>query len=220
MMKRLAIKMILIVGLFLITSCEKKESGLPIDGDGNEYDTIAIGSQVWLAENLKTTKYNNGITIPLVTDNSQWASMSSAAFCWYNNQPEKFKTPYGALYNGWAANVGYICPVGYHVSTKDDWDTLISFLGGEDVAGGKLKEIGNNHWQNNSFATNETGFSAIGAGTRDHTNGNFNAFMSTGCWWVTNSGFNYAEITAIFSNVHLGGLTSKAGFSIRCVKNK
>ena len=81
---------ILILWILYLTSCEKKGSGLPVDGDGNEYDTVVIGTQTWLTENLKTTRYNNGISIPLVTDNTQWTKMTSAAFCWYNNQPKKF----------------------------------------------------------------------------------------------------------------------------------
>jgi uncharacterized protein (TIGR02145 family) len=79
-----------------------------------------------VAENLKTTKYNNGVDIPLVTHNTIWASMTSAAFCWYDNSPE-VKVNYGALYNWWAVNVSFLCPVGYHVPTEDDWKSLIEY---------------------------------------------------------------------------------------------
>ena len=101
--------------------CEK-ESKLPVDGDGNVYDTVRIGTQTWLAEDLKTTKYNNGVSIPLVTDNTQWASMSSAAFCWYENNPA-YKENYGALYNWYVFNTGKRFPTGWHVPTDAEWDT-------------------------------------------------------------------------------------------------
>ena len=90
----------LVVSVILFTAGCEKENGLPVDGDGNRYDTVVIGTQVWLKENLKTTRYNNGVQIPLVTDNDKWASMTSAAYCWYDNNPEKYKENYGALYNG------------------------------------------------------------------------------------------------------------------------
>ena len=206
--------------LVLSVNCKKEESGLPRDGDGNTYDTVEIGNQTWLRQNLRTTKYLNGVSVPLVTDYTEWTSMNSPGFCWYNNQPEELKEEYGALYNGWAANVSYLCPDGYHVPTKDDWDVLISHLGGENVAGGKLKMTGNTYWQDNSFATNESGFSAVGGGVRDHNSGSFNSIRNRGVWWVRASGYNYLEIVSMDGNVHLGGLTSKAGFSVRCLKNK
>ena len=130
----------LLISSLLLVSCEK-ESCLPTDGDGNEYDTIVIGSQVWLAEDLKTTKYNNGVSIPLVTDNTQWSSMSSAAFCWYDNIAND-KGNYGALYNQWAVNVTFLCPAGYHVPDDEEWNILINHLGGEELAGAKLKVTG------------------------------------------------------------------------------
>ena len=123
------------ISSLLLAGCEK-HSGLPVDGDGNEYDTVVIGTQVWLAEDLKTTKYNNGISIPLVTDNTQWASLSSAAFCWYDNN-KNYKENYGALYNQWAVNVNFLCPLGYHVPDDEEWNTLIDYLGGEEIAGAK-----------------------------------------------------------------------------------
>lgn len=212
--------------IFLMIGCEKdKNKGLPIDGDGNVYDTVVIGTQTWLAENLKTTKYNNGISIPLVTDNSEWITKTSAAFCWYNNQPEKFKNDYGALYNWWAVQVSTLCPVGYHVPTSEEWTALIDYLGGENVAGGKLKLTGDIFWKNNSFATNESGFSAAGGGVREHNQGTFNSIRARGLWWISspqyndNSGF-LIEINAIWSTATIGSLSKKSGFSVRCIMDK
>ena len=120
----------LIIGSSFILSCEKKEnSGLPKDGDGNEYDTVVIGTQVWLTENLKTTKYINGDPIPLITENTTWTTFERGAYCWYNNDPD-YKDTYGALYNWYAAKLSkFLCPLGYHVPTMDEWTTLANYDG-------------------------------------------------------------------------------------------
>jgi uncharacterized protein (TIGR02145 family) len=214
-----------LISMILLISCEKdNKKGLPIDGDGNVYDTIVIGTQTWLTENLKTTKYNNGVSIHLVTDNTQWTSMTSAAFCWYNNKPDLYKDDYGALYNWWAVKVSFLCPVGYHVPTNEEWTTLIDYLGGENVAGGKLKITGNLFWENNSFATNESGFSAVGGGVRTHYDGTFISIRRNGSWWTTSPGVNNdsGQRVDIYSNMngaYVMGLSKKSGFSVRCVKN-
>ncbi len=154
----------------LISRIEALEaiSGLT-DTDGNVYITVKIGSQIWMAENLKTTKYNDGIDIPLVTDNTTWGSLSAPAYCWPNNN-EGFRATYGAIYNAYTVQTGKLCPSGWHVPTDPDWTKLTDYLGGEGVAGGKLKEVGNVHWRNpNTGATNETGFTAIPGILRDYT---------------------------------------------------
>lgn len=203
--------------ILVSTGCSKEESELPTDGDGNTYDTIVIGTQTWLKQNLKTTKYLNGVSIPLVTDNLEWTTMNSAGYCWYNNQPEKYKDRYGALYNNWTANVTYLCPAGYHVPTKEDWQVLLDYLGGENEAGGKMKMTGNTYWSNNSFATNESGFSAVGGGIRDHNTGASISIMSYGRWWGTDC---FIDIASMSSTAYIGSISAKAGYSIRCVKNK
>ena len=117
------------------------------DIDGNTYKTIQIGTQTWMAENLKTTKYNDNSIIPLFTKYSDWHTMHNPGFGWYNNDSSAFKD-YGALYNYYTVMTGKLCPAGWHVSTDADWATLTNFLGGEDIAGGKLKEIDTLHWKN------------------------------------------------------------------------
>jgi uncharacterized protein (TIGR02145 family) len=218
---------LLLLVLITFISCEKDNSkGLPIDGDGNVYDTVVIGTQTWLAENLKTTKYNNGISIPLVTDNSEWITKTSAAFCWYNNQPEIYKDDYGALYNWWAVQVSALCPIGYHVPTTEEWTTLIDYLGGENVAGGKLKLTGDIFWKNNSFATNESGFSAAGGGVRTHYDGTYVSIRDNGSWGSTSPGINNENGERLILYSHTGeamisgGVNKKAGISVRCLKNK
>jgi uncharacterized protein (TIGR02145 family) len=222
-MKELLKATILILGLGLITACEKKQSGLPIDGDGNEYDTVTIGTQVWLAENLKTTKYNNGVSIPCVTDNTQWTSSTSAAFCWYGNN-SIVKDNYGALYNWWAANVSLLCPVGYHVPTKEEWNTLIDYLGGEEIAGDKLKVTGSQFWESGgNHSTNESGFSAMPGGRRMHTDGTFDSMRGYGYWWTSSPGiYDSGARVSMFCSLgyaRIGSISKKAGYSVRCIKD-
>jgi len=212
----------LLLSASVFHGCEK-ESKLPVDGDGNVYDTVRIGTQTWLAEDLKTTKYNNGVSIPLVTDDTQWASMSSAAFCWYGNNPD-LKENYGALYNWYAARVSFLCPLGYRVPTNEDWITLIDYLGGEEIAGDKLKATGSQFWHSGSYATNESGFTAMPGGERNSNDGTFNGIRSGGRWWSTYSWSydNYAYLLRIdykYSSANIAVWFKKAGFSVRCVKD-
>ena len=99
-------------------------AGSVTDIENNNYKTVKIGTQWWMAENLKTTKYNDGTSIPYVTDNWEWYNLTTPAYCWKNNDPEANKNIYGAMYNWYAVNTGKLCPAGWHVSTKPDWETL------------------------------------------------------------------------------------------------
>jgi uncharacterized protein (TIGR02145 family) len=147
-----------------------KSSGSKIDNnntvkdiDGNIYHTVTIGTQVWMVEDLRTTHYNDGTPIPHITDTKEWENLKSGAYCWncWLNNAESDKTVYGALYN-WYATTDKLCPVGWHVSTDEDWEILIDYCGGWEIAGGKLKEAGTAHWESpNIGATNEFGFTAI-----------------------------------------------------------
>jgi uncharacterized protein (TIGR02145 family) len=215
--------LIIIISSLLLTRCEK-DSGLPVDGDGNEYDTVVIGTQTWLAENLKTTKYNNGVSIPLVTDNNQWISTTTAAFCWYGNNSTN-KEDYGALYNWWAVKVSFLCPVGYHVPTKEEWSTLIDYLGGEEIAGGKLKATGIQYWSPPNYqATNESGFTAMPGGMRKPDDGTYYRIRSRGHWWSSSpwayEDYGYRlEIDYSVSDAILTVWFRKSGFSVRCLKD-
>jgi uncharacterized protein (TIGR02145 family) len=145
----------------------KFTAGLTVtDPDGNIYRTVTIGTQTWMAENLKTTKLNDGTPIPNVTDNNVWMNYGAPACCWYNNNVT-VKDTYGALYNWYAVNTGKLCPAGWHVPTDAEWTALIDYLGGESIAGEKLKETGITHWHYpNSGITNESGFTAVPGGYR------------------------------------------------------
>ncbi len=158
-------------------------AGTITDVEGNIYNMVTIGTQIWMKESLIATKYNDGTSIPLVTVNSAWVNIETPAYCWYDNDASTNKDGYGALYNWYAVNNEKICPTGWHVPNDSEWTTLIDFLGGVDIAGGKLKESGFLHWLNPNFgATNEVGFTAVASGLRDH-NGDFVSLKTYGNYW-------------------------------------
>jgi uncharacterized protein (TIGR02145 family) len=122
------------------------------DIDGNVYNTVIIGTQVWMTENLKTTKYNDNTKIPNVIDNTPWCTLPTPAYCWYKNDEASNKHSYGALYNWFTVNTGKLCPTGWHVPSEVEWTTLTDCLGGESIASGKIKRRRDNsldksqHW--------------------------------------------------------------------------
>jgi uncharacterized protein (TIGR02145 family) len=156
---------LIIMELAFLNKCEKDDE--ITDKDDNTYTAVTIGTQVWIIENLKTTKYNDGTTIPNITDNEVWANLTTPGYCWYDNDASTFKAIYGALYNWYAVNTGKLCPLGWHIPTRDDYTTLMLFLDTDGTwdnndAGGKLKETGTIHWLSpNIGATNESGFTAL-----------------------------------------------------------
>ena len=200
------------------------------DIDGNGYKTVTIGKQVWMAENLKTTKYNDGKTIPLVTDEKSWEVLTTPAYCWYNNDATANKNKYGALYNWYTVNTKKLCPNGWHVPTDAEWTILTTYLGGESVAGGKLKETGTSHWESpNTGATNKSGFTALPGGFRNHdgTFGDFGSyvliFRSNGCWWSSTeqSDFSayYRRLYNTLISVYRSPSDKHFGYSVRCLKD-
>lgn len=193
------------------------------DIEGNTYNTIKIGNQTWMDRNLKTTRYNDGTPIPLINDSTNWASLSSPGYCWYNNEMSSFKSLYGALYNGYSVSTGKLCPMGWHVPNDSEWTVLITYLGGETVAGEKLKEKGLDFWVSpNTGANNESGFTALPGGLR-YYDGIFHDFGFSGYWWTSTE---YSESRAFFrymdyeySNVFRFNNLKKIGFSVRCIKD-
>ena len=192
------------------------------DIDGNTYKTVTIGTQTWMAENLKVTKYNDGIAIPNVTDNTAWRELTTGALCDYDNTPSNSET-YGKLYNWHAVNTGKLCPTGWHVPSDAEWTELTDYLGGSSVAGGKLKETGTTHWASpNTGATNETGFTALPGGYRN-LNGSFYNIGYYGSWWsATEYGATYAwfrYLSNYNSNVSRDYFDKEVGLSVRCVRD-
>jgi uncharacterized protein (TIGR02145 family) len=111
-----------------------------VDIDNNIYNTITIGTQTWMKENLKTTKYNDGTAIPLIEDTTAWGVQPTPAYCWYNNDSSKYKNPYGAFYNWYVVNAGNLCPTGWHVPSDVEWTILTDFLGAKVLQGVNLKK--------------------------------------------------------------------------------
>ena len=211
------------------------------DYDGNHYNAVLIGNQIWMEENMKVTHYPNGDIIPLVTDNTAWGNLADNntddAYCYYNNNASGEADTYGALYT-WAAAMGDnavsssanpsgvqgVCPTGWHLPSSAEWTELTNYLGGISVAGGKLKETGTTHWNTpNTDATNETGFSALPGGLRYYSNGTFNYMGARGGWWsstVYSSSYTwgrsvlYDDARVFFSNI-----SKSYGYSVRCVKD-
>jgi len=201
-------------------------SGITItDVDGNTYSTVIIGTQRWMKENLKTTKFNDGTAMLPVTDYSAWLGLTTPAYCWYNNDASTYKDTYGALYNWYAVNTGKLCPSGWHVPNINELTTLIEYLGGENVTGGKLKETGTIHWRSpNTGATNSSGFTALPGGSRTSTSLTpFGSVGYTGYWWCsTEVSFNASWIYALYSDAITISKISDyklLGLSVRCLKD-
>ena len=201
------------------------------DVEGNSYKTVTIGTQTWMAENLKVSKYNDGTDIPNLIDNVQWGSNISGAWCYYNNDTIN-NTKYGKLYNWYTVNTTTngsknVCPIGWHVPTNDEWDVLFNYIGddGYTRCGGMMKEVDTVNWKSpNIGATNTTLFTGLPGGYRE-VYGFFKHFGDTGYWWSSSE-----NIT--FKNYSMGhyldydsdavnhiGMYMGSGFSIRCVKD-
>ena len=192
-------------------------TGTVIDIDNNVYNIVKIGGQWWMAENLKSTKYNDGTIIPLVTNNTTWSNLASGAYCWYNNN-SSYENPYGKLYNWYTVNTGKLCPAGWHVPSYSDWIMLTN-----NQTGGNLKESGTIHWLSpNAGADNLSGFSGLPGGYRGINADYFN-IGTYGAWWSA------SEYSA--TNARNFGLTNNSagyeliwqykylGMSVRCIQD-
>jgi len=192
------------------------------DYDGNSYNIVKIGNQLWMAENLKTTRFSDGTNIPLVSDYKTWSNLFSPGFCWYFNEAENYRTNYGALYNGYTISTGKLCPKGWHVPSSEEWKTLMNYSGGEGV-GGKLKETGNEHWMSpNEGATNAAGYSALPGGSRG-SRGSFFDEGLRGYWWSSTEFVNtsvwYSTMGYSSTAVESNSDDKKSGLSVRCIKD-
>jgi uncharacterized protein (TIGR02145 family) len=226
----------LVFGVFIsMPGCKKDNNviityGSMTDQDGYNYITVTINNQIWMAENLKTTHYRNGDSIPNITNDVEWANLTTDAYCNYNNDPD-IAHIYGRLYNWFAVGDGRnIAPIGWHIPTVEEYTTLINYLGGYYEAGGKLKDTGNIHWNSpNVGATNESGFTALGGGYRLGNGGEFGWFTElhySGNWWTstTNSGSGQPYYLILYYGSDLAqSLTPNVkatGYSVRCIKDE
>lgn len=226
--------LLLIFPMFLMMeSCKKEEKQEPNDNnnvssgkvkdiDGNEYGIVTIGEQDWLASNLRTTRFSNGDEIPNVKLDSVWESLVSGAWAHYDND-ETYENPYGKLYNWFTiSDQRNVCPTGWRVPTAEDWEVLMDYLGGESVAGGKLKMEGTEHWQSASGAvTNSSGFSALPGGTR-LKNGGFHDLGGVGAYWSsTETSSSNGRSRFLLSNsiyAEPQSINKGVGMSCRCIK--
>jgi uncharacterized protein (TIGR02145 family) len=202
----------------------KTSYGTVSDYDGNIYNTVVIGTQVWMVENFKTTRFNDGTAIPLITNDTEWSNLTTSGYCWYNNDSITYKNTYGALYNWYTVDTGKLCPTGWHVPTDVEWQTLVNYLGGDNAAGGKMKEIDTTHWQSpNTGATNESNFTALPGGTRLPYS-TFDYIKNKGNWWSSTEGCCIGSAWALCLNFNNSYVVhskddQKAGFSVRCIRD-
>lgn len=192
------------------------------DVDGNSYNSIYIGKQLWLKGNLRTTKYRDGSAITNITDVNEWISQTNGAFCWYNNDIAN-KTTYGGLYNYYSVvDNRNICPLGWHIPSDEEWITLENYLGAGDVAGGKLKSTA--LWNSpNTGANNISGFTALPSGYRGYGTGSFMTLSEYGHWWSkTELNVDFAYFRQMIyntSSINKGNYGKRGGFSVRCISD-
>jgi uncharacterized protein (TIGR02145 family) len=212
--------LLLLTGLAFLTLNNQAQTTVT-DYDGNVYNTVTIGTQTWMKENLKVTHYRNGNSIPDITNNSTWSNLTTGAKCYYNNDSITNDSIYGALYNWFTANNSNLCPVGWHIPTYDEWTTLDTYLGGGISSGGEMKETDTIHWMSpNTDATNYSGFTGLPGGYRG---GSFFEKKKGGYWW------SCTELDASVAFYYLlrynnAGFSpannlKTVGGSIRCVKD-
>jgi uncharacterized protein (TIGR02145 family) len=208
--------------------------GSATDIDGNTYATVVIGNQEWMASNLKATRYNTGMPIPITEDASTWANLGTGSYSWYDNDIAN-KDTYGALYNWYViqylqvfGNIDDICPTNFRLPNRYTFEILVDALGGPMVASGALKEAGTSHWDApNTGATNQSGFTALPAGERDYT-GSFVDRGQSGSWWTSDdtdvpdisvaSDF-YLDATGTIYSATVASDPYADGLAIRCMRD-
>jgi uncharacterized protein (TIGR02145 family) len=211
------------------------------DVDNNNYPTVQIGSQIWMAENLKTTKYNDGTSIPLATNETSWINLSTPGYCWYNNDEATYKATFGALYNWYTIDTNIFCPTGWHVSTHAEWITLYNYLiaNGYNYDGtttedkiakalastsGWISSTNTGSVGNTDYPAkrNATGFSAFPRGYRTY-NGGFSGVGDWGMWWLATEYSSTQGWVWFMVNsdafVDFGGTNKKNGLSVRCLRD-
>jgi uncharacterized protein (TIGR02145 family) len=221
---------------FNITVQDKVKQGVGVPGsdlkdiDGNTYKTVILGSQQWMAENLKVTKFNDGTEIPNNTDPLQWYDLTTPSWCYYNDNAS-LNADYGKLYNLYVIQMDLngnknVCPVGWHVPSVSDWEKLTEYLGGRVGIGVKLKEKGTDHWMyiDNSI-TNSALFYARAGGDRANRSPSFLGLKETARWWSTTEdadspgGYKTYYLSSYNNNSDFISVPKDMGISVRCIKN-
>ena len=226
------------IGLFTLVGCKKDEgdsststnSNNPIvttDADGNTYSSVIIGTQEWMVENLRTTKYSDGTPIPNVTGNFDWGSLSTGAWCHYDNDSSQYESMYGKLYNWYAVETGKLCPTGWHVPTDAEWTVLTAYLatnGHNETEGTALKATSgwNDYNGQNGNGTNDYGWLGLPGGALNK-DGYFISVGYSGYWWSSSElSTSLAWTRGLSLNIdgvnRLSGYKEN-GFSVRCLRD-
>ena len=228
--------------IFLTISLRVLNGQTVTDIDGNIYRTVTIGTQTWMAQNLKVTKYNDGTSIPLVTDGNLWATPLTPGYCWYNNDESGFRELYGALYNWYVLDSAIsggrkVCPEGWHLPDNSEWTILTEFLekngygygnSGNDVAKSMASSTG---WTadlipgnigNSQEENNRSGFDAPPSGYRDF-DGTFDSIGGYCGWWCSmqyDADNAWSQVLIYCSdNAGIYEYSKQVGFSVRCIKD-
>lgn len=222
---------------FLLSAYTTKGQPLSVtDYDGNSYETVAIGNQIWMAENLKVTHYNDGQPVPLLPEARDWAATGEGAMCFYQNKAKELGEKLGALYNWYAVNSGKLCPKGWHIPSDQEWMELEKNIGLDaatvSISGargwslqldGKLKSAEKGAWHTDrSYYTNETGFSALPGGYRTHS-GTFQLIGQFGHWWsATEASPTFAwkrHLSYYRDFINRNTMLKNSGLCVRCIKD-
>ena len=198
------------------------------DADGNVYTSVTIGTQEWMSENLRTTKYSDGTTIPNVTGTSEWRALSTGAWSHYDNDSSQYEAMYGKLYNWYAVNTSKLCPTGWHVPTDAEWTVLTDYLAADGHSGAEGKALkstsGWNDYNGQSGnGTDDYGFLGLPGGNRSYSNGNFYGIGGNGYWWsssqydASNAWSRYLYYN--YGIVYRYGSNKDYGFSVRCLRD-
>jgi uncharacterized protein (TIGR02145 family) len=228
------------------------DPGTLTDYDGNVYNTVKIGNQVWITTNLKVEHFNNGSVIDHVSDATDWVNLTTSglcyygndetishcyAMCWFDNNKNSYNVPYGALYNWYCVNRGSVVlntalpyftrdniqEIGWKIPSRDDFNVLSSYLGGNYIASASLKETGFDHWlYPNAGATNSSGLTLLGAGHREGVNGNFSSLNNLNLTWsdtIYNVSASWAREALYDREDYLEAIPdNRSGFSVRCMR--
>lgn len=229
----------LVLLIISLNSCEVNKSGETpdytgqtdaiTDIDGNQYKTIGIGSQIWMQENLAVTHLADGARITLLENYSDWRNknLNTAAYCWYDNDSANNKSIYGGLYNFYAVKTGLLCPTGWHVPSQNDWSTLVDFLGGKDIGGGKLIDFESKYWIDPiHYVANNLKFLALPGGYRRPESGEFMGKGLSAWWWANRTSMEDDSKALTISvskdeiSLSQNYIYKNGGASIRCIKDE
>jgi uncharacterized protein (TIGR02145 family) len=197
-----------------------------IDADGNIYNSVIIGTQEWMAENLKTSKYNDGTAIPNITDKYEWGYLKTDSWCHYDNDSQ-YDSIYGKLYNWYAVETGKLCPTGWHVPTDAEWTVLTDYLGANEHNGTEGKALKSTSGWDDTYegftenGTDDYGWNGLPGGHR-YDDGDFKVIGKAGQWWTSSSFSKETAWPRILSsdvNFFRNNDYKKKGFSVRCLRD-